>query len=182
MKIPVANPKISAECKETYFHTSQRLYFMSCQFAYRQRKALWLNTDTGIKCQLIAISSHKCFCPYSLMKKDYFKIRALKRKKKVKKEKRKRTTKKSQCCTELKHPIMLCPGLNFKCYCHHYFLSHNFFQWLLDIYDICQMYRKTKRVTGRSSSLSCRHNKAHLSNIIEKPVNKANQASSGNEA
>lgn len=113
MKIPVANPKISTECKETYFHTSHRLYFMSCQFAYRQLKALWLNTDIGIKCQLIAISSHKCFFPYSLMKKVCFKIRALKRKKKVKKGKRKRTTKKSQCCTELKHPIMLWSWFEF---------------------------------------------------------------------
>lgn len=43
------------------------------------------------------------------------------------------------------------------------------------------MYRKTKHVIGRSSSLFCRHNKAHLSNVIEKPVNKANQAPSGNE-
>jgi len=41
------------------------------------------------------------------MKKDYFKGRALKRKKKAKREKRKRTTKKSQCCIEPKHPIML---------------------------------------------------------------------------
>lgn len=44
------------------------------------------------------------------------------------------------------------------------------------------MYRNTKHVIVRSSSLSCRHNKAHLSNFIEKPVNKANQAPSGNKA
>lgn len=86
MKIPEANPKIlTYEHKETYFYTSHRLYFIRCQFAYRQWKALWLNTDIGIKCQLIAILSYQCFCASNLMKKDCLKIRALKRKKKSEK-------------------------------------------------------------------------------------------------
>lgn len=182
MKIAVAKPKILIESKETYFYTSHRLCFMSCQFTYRQHNAPRRNTDIGIKCQVNTNFIPQVFLPIQPNEERLFQDKSTEKEEKWKGRKEKELQRNHSVAQNQYTQLCFDQGLNFKCYCPHYFLSQNFFQWLLGIYDICQMYRKTKHVIGRSSSISCRHNKAHTSNIIQKPFNKANQALNGNEA